>query len=195
MLNTPAMKPDIVFDLTATGWTAVGSIVSAVSLIVLAVFNVIYLRRAHEQSTAALDQAKFAKATLETLQAQLLTQKKTEHLNAHAILARCAVELVQWRDRISIEQRSSGDEQIELIPPDWNTVATYISREFPNLHGTILNLGSKIKQLEGRVNNLVRIPVFQRAPNSSFGQSIQNTKENLDKLSFELNQIITQISR
>ena len=187
--------PDIFWGFTATGWTAIGSLVSAASLIALAIFNVFYLRRAHEQSKAAIAQAQFAKTTLETLHAQILTEKKTEHFNAYAILARCAVELVQWSERLSTEQRSSGDEQVTLIPSDWNIAATYVSRDFPDLHSTILNLASRIKQLESRVNMFVRTSIPARSPNSSLGQGIQQTRVLMNQLSFELNQVMYQISQ
>jgi hypothetical protein len=46
-------QPDIFWHLTATGWTAIGSVVSAVSILLLSVFNVLYLCAAKKQAAAA----------------------------------------------------------------------------------------------------------------------------------------------
>ncbi len=55
--------------LTSTAWTAVASIISAVSLVALTVFNVLYLKAARTQATAASDQAAAANKALTEAQA------------------------------------------------------------------------------------------------------------------------------
>jgi hypothetical protein len=45
--------PDRFFHLTATGWTAVGSIAAALSIITLVAFNWLYLRLTRKQADAA----------------------------------------------------------------------------------------------------------------------------------------------
>jgi hypothetical protein len=186
---------DQFLGLTSTAWTAIGSIVSAGSVIAFLIFNSRFLHFAREQADASIDQAKFAKASLETLQSQILTQQKTEHLAAYAVLARCAVELVQWRDRLTIETRIGGDENVKLIPEDWNSAVTYVSREFPDLHAKMLNIGSRILKLQSQVNGFVRTNQMARSRESSLAQMIQQAKTELDKLSFEINQVMSQISR
>jgi hypothetical protein len=55
-------------NLTATTWTAIASIVSAFSLIVLGWFNLSYLRAARIQASAASDQALAANRAVEEAQ-------------------------------------------------------------------------------------------------------------------------------
>lgn len=69
-------QPDIFFHFTATGWTAIGSIVGAASIIALSVFNVLTLRAAFRATRAAESQANVAQTSLELLRNQLaLTQR------------------------------------------------------------------------------------------------------------------------
>ena len=187
-------SPDTFLRLTGTAWTALGSIISALSVIALVVFNFIYLRRVHAQTDASIEQARTARATLESLQLQIAQQQKTEYFHAYSILARCAMELIQIHDRLMTEHRS-GDEQIELIPNDWNFAVTYVSREFPLLHGEILNAGSNLNRLERDVNRCVRVPFGQRGPNTSIMQIIGNTRVGLHKLSHQINTIMSAISK
>ncbi len=51
------MQPDTFFHLTATGWAAIASIVGAVSILALSVFNWFYLVAAREAAAAASEQA------------------------------------------------------------------------------------------------------------------------------------------
>ncbi len=46
-------QPEVFWHFTATGWTAIGSVVSAISILVLSGFNYFYLRAAREQADAA----------------------------------------------------------------------------------------------------------------------------------------------
>lgn len=70
------IQPDIFYHLTATGWTAMGSIVGALSIIALSAFNVITLRAAFRAVRAAESQAGVAQTSLELLRNQLdLTQR------------------------------------------------------------------------------------------------------------------------
>jgi hypothetical protein len=69
-------QPDIFYHLTATGWTAIGSIVGALSIIALSVFNVLTLGAAFRAARAAESQAGVAQTSLELLRNQLdLTQR------------------------------------------------------------------------------------------------------------------------
>lgn len=70
------MQPDTFLHLTATGWAAIASIVGAVSILALSVFNWFYLVAAREAAAAASEQADVAEASLKLLQTQLaLTQR------------------------------------------------------------------------------------------------------------------------
>ncbi|GAC1420772.1 MAG: hypothetical protein NVSMB62_15090 [Acidobacteriaceae bacterium] len=69
-------QPEVFFDLTATGWTAIGSMIGAVSIIVLSIFNLLTFRAAMRATRAAESQAHVAQTTLELLRNQLaLTQR------------------------------------------------------------------------------------------------------------------------
>lgn len=65
--------PDVFLGLTGTAWTAIGSIVGASSLLFLAIFNVVYLRKVYEQSEAAIKQADIAQRTLRASITPVLT--------------------------------------------------------------------------------------------------------------------------
>lgn len=65
-----------VISFTATGWTAIGSIVGAISIAVLSVFNWRYLRAALRAAVAAEKQATAAQNTLVLVKEQLaLTER------------------------------------------------------------------------------------------------------------------------
>ena len=57
-------NPETFLHLTATGWTALASMVNAASLLVLAGFNFLYLRAANTQARAAMEQSKTANDAL-----------------------------------------------------------------------------------------------------------------------------------
>jgi hypothetical protein len=79
-MQTP---PEVFFHLTATGWSAVGSIVGAASIIALAVFNVLTLRAAFRATRAAESQSSTAQASLGLLREQLaLTQRPFIAINS-----------------------------------------------------------------------------------------------------------------
>jgi len=82
-------QADKFFHLTATGWTAIGSIVGAVSILALLIFNRFYLREANRSADAA-------ETSLDLLRDQLaLTQrpfvaihsKYCEDINANLVYA------------------------------------------------------------------------------------------------------------
>jgi hypothetical protein len=62
-------QPETFWHFTATGWTAIGSIVSALSIILLSVFNFFYLRAARKQAEAAQE-------TLELLHEQMVMSER-----------------------------------------------------------------------------------------------------------------------
>jgi hypothetical protein len=66
----------VFFFFTATGWTAIGSIIGAVSILALSVFNWFYLRAAFRAADAAEEQAAAAQNTLVLVREQLaLTER------------------------------------------------------------------------------------------------------------------------
>lgn len=69
-------QPDIFLHVTATGWTAIGSIIGAVSIVALSIFNVLTLRAAFRATRAAESQAGLAQTSLKLLRKQLtLTER------------------------------------------------------------------------------------------------------------------------
>ena len=69
-------QPDIFLHFTATGWTAVSSIVGIFSIIVLSWFNLLSLRAALRATKAAEKQATVGQDSLKLLRSQLaLTQR------------------------------------------------------------------------------------------------------------------------
>jgi len=63
------VEPERFLHFTATGWTALGSMVGAVSIVVLSVFNFFYVR-------AASRQARAAHQTLNLLEKQLMMSER-----------------------------------------------------------------------------------------------------------------------
>ena len=92
-MQTP---PDVFFHFTATGWTAIGSIVGAVSILALSIFNVLTLRAAFRATRAAESQSNTAQTSLELVRDQLaLTERPfvaihteyCEDINAYLVYA------------------------------------------------------------------------------------------------------------
>jgi hypothetical protein len=71
-----APPPDVFWHFTATGWTAIGSIVGAASIIVLSVLNLFNLNAAFRATRAAESQSRAAQTSLGLLRDQLtLTER------------------------------------------------------------------------------------------------------------------------
>lgn len=91
------MNPEPTFySITATGWTAIGSIIGAISILALSVFNWLYLCAAFRATDAAEKQATAAQNTLALVREQLaLTERPfiaihseyCEDINAYLIYA------------------------------------------------------------------------------------------------------------
>jgi hypothetical protein len=80
-----------------------------------------------------------------------------------------------------------------IVPDDWNAAVVYVSRELPGLQGKIMNAGSRMKAMEGDINQILKTPFNQRGANSSTGQQIQAISVSLNNLSAELNSIICEM--
>jgi hypothetical protein len=73
-MQTP--PPDVFFHFTATGWTAIGSIVGAASIVALILFNIFTINAAFRATRAAEAQSTAAQTSLRLLQEQLaLTER------------------------------------------------------------------------------------------------------------------------
>ena len=101
--------PDQFLNLTAAGWTAIGSFVSTASVMVLVIFNWKYVRLADAQCKATTRQADLAEASLKALQAKILEDQKLEHHAALTILRATSFQVVSWRAQAKSEVRPPTD--------------------------------------------------------------------------------------
>jgi hypothetical protein len=83
-MQTP---PDIYWHLTATGWTAIGSIVGAVSIFALTIFNICYLSAARRQAEASEAQAKASEAQAGSAESSLKLLKEQLALTQRPFVA------------------------------------------------------------------------------------------------------------
>jgi membrane protein implicated in regulation of membrane protease activity len=179
-IDSPAIPAvaDKVFGLTSTEWTALGTIFSAISVLALVIFNAIYLRRVHQQSDAAIEQAKLARESLETLQVQIKAQSDTELHTAYAILHQTAWDVSHWRQAVQREIRAVN-ERVELVPDDWKVLVSYVSRHKSYLRPKIGELSMKLRQAESTLNSLLKSPLADRNGNTSTQQIMKSLMKSL----------------
>jgi hypothetical protein len=189
----PTPAPDLFLHLTGAAWTAIGSIVSAASVIALVAYNWKYLRIAREQTLAATTQANVALSTLDSLQRQLLDQEKMERHSVLNIIQHAYANLSLWRDNMKI---STAPEQysIQLLPDTWNLVLIYASRHHPNLSETLSRATQEIRRTQIFLNEVMQTEHRSRGLNSSLKIRVDQIITHLEKWMITLKEIEQIIS-
>lgn len=186
--------PDTFWGLTGTGWAAIGSIVSAASVVALVILNWRFVYLAREQAEASIEQATMARNTLETLKEQISSDLALQRHTAIAVLREVMSQVMFWGAHFRTEVRSEQNP-IQLVPDDWNTLVAYVSRYFPDSSSDITAASMGLRNVEVELNRLTTVPLHQRAPNISL-QVRQNglgtNLGNVGKLLKEISDALTK---
>jgi hypothetical protein len=181
VLVLPPPAADTFLHLTSTGWTAVGSLIGAVSVLALVAYNWKYLRLARDQTNAAITQANVATTTLQNLQKQLADQQEFERHAALTVLQETLTQVVFWRGHASMEQRSEANS-VQLLPDNWSVLAIYVSRRVPNLVGKLRVAGHDLREAENLLSRVLQTSLTHRSPNSSFAVILDSLNQRLDQI-------------
>ena len=133
-------EPENIFNLTATGWTAIGSVVSAASVIVLSVFNALFLRSALKQSKIMKDtatdvhqQADWMKTQAEQMTAQTIKLGESiavAQQGASAALSQIKMMKDREGARISV---SINDDAVDVSPKVAEAIGIALSNDGPSV--------------------------------------------------------------
>ena len=180
--------PDKFLGLTSTAWAAIASLIAAISTIALLIFNWRYLNWTHKLSDSAAEQSAVARNSLQKLEEQINSELAMQRHAAMAVLREAINRLQFWAAHFRTESRSEADP-IQLIPDDWNNLVAYVSRRLPDSASLATKASQGLRNVEGTLNRLVRVPSSQRGPNSSLGQGFNSLGTNLDNMQKLLNDL------
>ena len=185
---------DTFLHLTTTAWTAIGSIAVAASVIALVAFNWRYLHWTHKLSDSAAEQVTIARNSLERLEEQINTDLAVRRHDAVAVLRDAMTRVAYWAVHFRTEV-SSEQNPIQLIPDDWNILVAYVSRRLPDSSWSVISASTGLRNVEGELNQLTRIAMAQRGPNSSLHVRYTGLGTNLDNIQTLLNGINAAFDR
>jgi len=175
-MNSPAgltpIPSEAFLHFTTTGWTAIGSIVSAVSIVVLAIFNFLYLK-------AARKQAGVAEQTLRELQYQFTLQQIGQKETALATILEVARNALSWRESLHTER--SLNDRAALMPTNWPSVMAFVGQQIPAVITEMTTVDREISETERMLNEVVHVPLSMR-PGQLTGQKISPLRDKLKKL-------------
>jgi hypothetical protein len=180
--------PDLFLGFSGAAWTAIGSIVSAASVITLVIFNWRYLHWAHKMSDSAADQATIAKDSLEALKQQISSDLALQRHTAIAVSREVTNQVIFWAAHFRTEVRVDQNP-IQLIPDDWNILVAYVSRHLPDSFPSVTAASTGLRNVEGELNRLTTVPLHQRNPNSSLQVRYNGLGTNLENVRKLLNTI------
>lgn len=154
-------QPDVFLHLTATGWTAIGAIVGAASIIALVVFNVLNLKSAWAALRVGNAQAEVAQKTLAELQYQFNMQLIAQKEMALAVLNEVARNARSWRESLHTER--SINDKASLFPSNWSHVMVFIGQQVPSVLTEMIAVEKDIAETERQLNEVVHVPISSRA--------------------------------
>ena len=195
---------DIFMHQTATGWTAIGSIVGAVSIIVLAVFNILYLKAARAASRAsnaqaeagqsaaqaASKQAEAADKTLRELRYQFTMHEIAQKEIALAALNEVARNARSWRESLHTDR--SINDKASLMPPNWSQVMVFVGQQVPAVMTEMIDVERQISETERQLNDFVHVPLSMRHSQLT-SPKIQPLRSSLEKTADDAEKIVVTL--
>lgn len=160
MLDAPMSGPDVFWGFTATGWTAIGSIISAGSIVVLSIFNILNLNAANEAAKAANKQATSAENSLKELQQKSFEDHLLRREAAIAVAREIARNARKWKASLS---KSDPGNDIALLPKNWNLLNSYTVLFQPQNTAEIANLEEYVTGVEHQVTKYLSLPFSSRS--------------------------------
>ena len=187
---------------TATGWTAIGSIVGAVSIVALAIFNVLYLKAARAASGAATaqaeagqsaalaasKQAEAAEKTLSELRLQFTMQEIAQKEIALSTLNEVARNARSWRESLHTER--SINDKANLMPSNWSQVMVFVAQQVPSVMTEMIEVEKQVSETERQLNDVIHVPLSMRSGQLT-GQKIQPLRSNLEKTAGDVEGIVS----
>jgi hypothetical protein len=180
--------PDRFLHLSATAWNAISSMVGAMSVLALIVFNWRYLHWTHKLSDSAVEQATIARESLKKLEEQINSDLTKQRHAALAILQEAQNCVLYWTSSFRTEVRSE-QQPIHLRPDNWNLLVTYVSHHLAASSSTVTAASQGLHNVEVELNRLVTVPMSSRGPNSSLQVRFNSLQTNLDNIRKQLNEI------
>ena len=194
-------QPDVFMHFTATGWTAIGSIVGAVSIIILAVFNVFYLTAARVASRAAnaqadagqsaaqaaIKQAEAAEKTLSELRYQFTMHEIAQKEIALAALNEVARNARSWKESLHTDR--SHNDKASLMPSNWSQVMVFVGQQVPAVMTEMIDVERQISETERQLNDYVHVPMSMRN-NQLNVPKIQPLRSSLEKTADDAEKIV-----
>jgi hypothetical protein len=203
-MNAPtgsvAIAPETFLHLTTTGWTAIGSIVGALSIVALAIFNLLYLRTASaaaraasEQAKAGIDaaeaarkQAEAAQETLRELQYQFRLQQIGQREAALSTLLEVGRNALSWREALHTER--SLNDKAALMPANWPAVMDFVAQQVPAVLTEMIAVDRDISETERLLNEVVHVPLSMRSGQLT-GHKISPLRDKLKKVADDAEKI------
>ena len=153
-------SPDKFFFFTATGWTAIGSIVGAASILILSVLNFLNLRAANNAADAAREQAKAAKDSLAELQQKSLEDHLLRRETAIAVAREISRNARNWKSSLS---KIDPGNDIALLPKNWSLLNSYAALFQPQITADIANFEGHVADVEHQLVTYLSRPHSSRS--------------------------------
>jgi hypothetical protein len=159
------------FGLALTDWAAIATIVNGLTVLILVVINVLYLKSANRQAEAALRQAEAALAqakegqrqadaaseSLRLLKGQLSEQNHRDLLRAIAILDEMKLDVMFWAD-ITDNKWGMAPETVHLLPDDWSVILLQAGRVSLDLRKETLEAFRMIGNAQYQISSFLSRP-------------------------------------
>lgn len=191
------MSERLFLGLHPDEWVAIGTMVNAVVIIVLAVFNFLYMRSAarqaaaaEKQASAALDQAKIATENLSLLKTQIEEQSGQARTKCLTVFMQMKGELV--RQAQQLRGNLTGVPKLKVVWPDgWSETLHWTEQRFPELRQFLPEIDKLISEANGMIAPLTasvsNVPGVRSTVDSAAGS--------LDRASMMLHRVIQRIEQ
>lgn len=181
-----ASATDTFAGLTATGWTAVGSIAGGISIIVLSFFNGFALRAANRAAVAANDQARSAAETLAALQSQIQEAEISLKATALDALESVSRNCLSWKDMLASEHTGP----VSLFPDNWISAMTYTLVKVPVIAAQMRQLEKQAADVQLQLNAYMQRNIIGR---KQITPETRNLEENLERTANDTRVIADQL--
>jgi hypothetical protein len=164
-------------------WVAIGTVVNAVVVIVLAGINFRYLRIAarqaeasEQQARAAVESARVADETLKLLKIQIEDQSGLALTKAVDAFRGIKADIEVWIPRMF--DYNKLPESFSVLPETWSDVSHWVRIHFPDLKQPLGVIQDKIEAAKPIIENVISTPSSGRLPKQgSMGTAAAHLRE------------------
>ena len=154
--------------LPLSDWAAIATLVNGVTVVILVVINILYLRSANRQALAASAQAResqrqadAASESLKLLQSQLSEQNHRELVQAMSVLNEVKLSVMFWTD-ITDNKWGTAPDEVHLLPDDWSLVLLQAGRVSQELRGEVLEAFRMVGNAQYQISSFLGVPLNAR---------------------------------